>query len=83
MTRNLLAAKVHFQFTGADLFATAPLLLLIVLLLHLSHFTDVRLLVDGFIIRNTNFTETIFHQGLINALRDTWPPPAMIFHFIT
>ncbi len=75
--RNLLAGKVNFQFTGANLVATVSLLLLVILLLHLSHFTDVRLLADGFIIRTTNFTETIFHQGLINALRDTWPPPAL------
>jgi len=77
VTRNLLAGKVNFQLTGADMVATVSLLLLVVLLLHLSHFTDVRLLADEFIIRTTNFTETIFHQGLINALRDTWPPPAL------
>jgi hypothetical protein len=71
------AGKVSFQLSGADLIAAILLLLFIVLLLHLSHFTDVLLMADGFMIRNTYLTETIYHQGVINALRDTWPPPAL------
>jgi hypothetical protein len=77
VARNFVAGKVDFKLAGVDLIAIFSLLLLVILLLHLSHFTDVRLLADGFIIRTTNFTETIFHQGLINALRDVWPPPAL------
>ncbi len=75
--RNFLTGEVIFQLTRADLVTAVLLLLYTALLLHLSHFTDVRIISDGFMIRNTYLTETIYHQGIVNALRDTWPPPAL------
>jgi hypothetical protein len=52
----------------------AVLLTVVIVLLHFSQFTDVRLLADGFRMRTTEAMETDFHLGIINALRDSFPP---------
>jgi len=52
----------------------ALLLTVVIVLLHFSQFTDVRLLADGFRMRTTEAMETDFHLGIINALRDSFPP---------
>lgn len=43
-------------------------------LLHLSHFTDVLLRAGGFDLRTSGLTESSFHLGIVNVLRDTYPP---------
>ncbi|NJD55531.1 MAG: hypothetical protein FIA94_03890 [Nitrospirae bacterium] len=52
----------------------AVLLAVILALLHVSHFTDVRFRPDGFGIRTLDASETDFHLGIVNALRDSFPP---------
>lgn len=60
-----------------DWIGLVALFALIVTLLHFSHFTDVLLEPDGFQFRASDMTESVFHLGLINALTDTYPPPAL------
>lgn len=48
--------------------------ILILLLLHFSYFTDLRFTPSGFLMRSTDLNETDFHLGIVNALRDTYPP---------
>lgn len=60
-----------------DWFAVSVLLMFILVLLHFSHFTDLVLGAAGFQFRATDMTESVFHLGLINALTDTYPPPAL------
>ena len=44
------------------------------LLLHFSHFTDIIFTEAGFRIRTTYLTETVYHVGIINNLKDIFPP---------
>lgn len=57
-----------------DIASVCSLVLLVLVLLHLSHFTDVLLLDDGFKIRSTLLTESDFHLGIIKALANAYPP---------
>lgn len=57
-----------------DLLSTLVLIGVVFILLHLSHFTDVVFLENGFKIRNVYLTETVFHLGIINVLRGMFPP---------
>ena len=59
--------------TRSGLYALC-LLALALLLLHFSHFTDVILTGEGFRFRLNDMAETDFHLGIINALRDAYPP---------
>jgi hypothetical protein len=52
-------------------------LLVVCILLHFSHFGDILLKDQGFDLRTTFMTESVFHQGVVNALRDSFPPPAL------
>jgi hypothetical protein len=72
--RNFLTRGSLQNVCFSEHIALAVLISLVIYLLHLSHFTDIVLLADGFKIRTHYMTETIFHQGIINALRDAWPP---------
>lgn len=57
-----------------DAVAFCALSCLAFLLLHLSYFTDIIFIDNGFNIRTDRFTETIFHLGIINNLVDQYPP---------
>jgi hypothetical protein len=48
--------------------------ILILFLLHISHFTDLHYTAAGFQMRSTEFNETDFHLGIVNALRGKYPP---------
>jgi hypothetical protein len=60
---------------SVDLLSSLVVLILILVLLHFSHFTDVLLTTNGFQFRAIDMTESVFHLGLINAMADTYPPP--------
>jgi hypothetical protein len=57
-----------------DLLIFLILMSLILLLLHVSYFTDLVLLESGFKLRSTHLTETVFHLGIVNNLIDIFPP---------
>jgi len=57
-----------------DIMALFVLIAVILLLLHFSYFTDILFYNDGFKIRNTPLTETSFHLGIINIMKDMFPP---------
>ncbi len=57
-----------------DIMALFVLIAVILLLLHFSYFTDILFYNDGFKIRNTLLTETSFHLGIINIMKDMFPP---------
>jgi len=51
------------------------LVILVLLLLQLSHYSDVVRTTNILKIRNSPLTETIYHQGITNALKYNFPPP--------
>ena len=57
-----------------DMLSVLVLTSMVLVLLHLSYFTDVVFLEKGFKIRNTSLSETEFHLGIINNLKDSFPP---------
>ncbi len=57
-----------------DILSVLVLLTIVFLFLHLSYFTDVIFLGNGFKFRNTYLNETCFHLGIINVLRNIFPP---------
>lgn len=68
--RNRLDLYTSFS----DIQSVLLLIVMVFLFLHLSYFTDVIFIEGGFKIRNVYLTETIFHLGIINGLRNTYPP---------
>ncbi len=53
----------------------AAVLFAVLMVLHLSHFTDLNLARGGgYQLRTTNYTETIYHLGIINAAGYAVPP---------
>ncbi len=57
-----------------DVLSVTVLISAVLLLLHFTHFTDVIFTEKGFSIRNIYLTENIFHLGIINNLKDMFPP---------
>lgn len=51
------------------------IVLLILILLQFSHFTDVVRTGEELKIHDTPTTETVFHLGIVNALKYNFPPP--------
>ena len=50
-------------------------LFIVLAVLHFSHFTDLRIIKDGgYQLRTINYTETIYHLGIINAAEHIIPP---------
>jgi hypothetical protein len=69
-----LKKGLKISTTHQDIFYIAGIYVIIFVLLHFSHFTDVILFEDGFKLRISNLTESIYHLGIINVLKDTFPP---------
>jgi hypothetical protein len=46
-------------------------------MLHFSSFTDVKFFADSIQLRHSPLAETVFHQGIVNALKTGYPPPAL------
>jgi len=61
----------------ADGLGVLVLLAFICVLLHYSHFSDIVLNPEGFLFRASDMTESVYHLGLVNALADSYPPPAL------
>jgi hypothetical protein len=72
--RDIRKRKINIYTSLADIKCILILSVTVVFLLHLTHFTDVLFLEKGFEIRNIYLTETIFHLGVVNVLKDTFPP---------
>ena len=72
--KDLKNSKIDVYTTYQDILSVTVLIFVVFILLHLSHFTDVILLENGFKIRNEYHTETIFHLGIVNVLKDTFHP---------
>jgi hypothetical protein len=68
---------LNISASAEDLFIITAVTLFIVFALHLSHFTDIVYIENGFKLRQSHLTETVFHLGLINSLVDVFPPPAI------
>ncbi len=66
--------KINIYTSYQDIISASVLIAVIFLLLHLSYFNDVIFLENGFKISHAYFTETEFHLGIINALRNFSPP---------
>ncbi len=75
LTARELKKRTDNVYTSyADILSVLVLISAVLLLLHFTHFTDVVFFENGFNIRNSNLTETIFHLGLVNNLTDMFPP---------
>lgn len=72
--RDFKNGRINIYTTYKDILSVTVLIFAVFGLLHLSHFTDIIFFENGFKIRNEYHTETIFHLGIINVLRDTFPP---------
>lgn len=72
--KDFKGRRIHLYTSYMDIQSTVVLIATVFLLLHLSHFTDVVFLGSGFKIRNIYLTETVFPLGIINELRNTFPP---------
>lgn len=51
------------------------LVILVLILLQYSHYSDVVRTTDALKIRNSPLTETVYHQGIVNSLKYNFPPP--------
>ncbi len=66
--------RIHFLALGKEIPSVIFLFAFIFLLLHFSHFTSVVLLKDGYSFSVDRFTDTAFHLGIINNLKNFYPP---------
>ncbi len=57
-----------------DLLAIFVLGVFVLVLLQLSYFTDIVYTERGMLMRHTNLNESIFHLGIINVLKNVYPP---------
>lgn len=65
------------QWSRDDWTLAAFALVFTVFLLSFSHFADFGVYDGGTWYKTTLLTESTFHQGLINSIKDTFPPPAL------
>ena len=72
--RDVRSGKDPVQTSLGELISFVLLAAGIITLLHMTYFTDIVLMKDGLKMRNIYLTETDFHLGLVNMLRDTFPP---------
>ena len=72
--RDFKRGQISVDTSFLDIQSALVLIAVVFLLLHLSYFTDVIFLENGFKFRNTYLNETCFHLGIINVLRNIFPP---------
>lgn len=72
--RDFKKVRVAIYTSYQDILSALVFITVIFLMLHVSYFTDIVFLENGFKMNNTKFTETEFHLELINMLRDVFPP---------
>ena len=73
-TRDFKSPREPVNTSYGEILAFVVLLAFVVSLLHLTYFTDIIFLKDGLKMRNIYLTETDFHLGIVNMLKDTFPP---------
>jgi hypothetical protein len=66
--------RFTIRTSSGDIIALFTLIAVILLLLHFSYFTDIIFYNTSFKLRNTLLTETTFHLGIINIMKDMFPP---------
>jgi hypothetical protein len=71
--RDIRRKKPFPEATFSDLISIVILILVILIFLHLTHFTDIIFSQSGFKFRNIYLNETVYHLGIINALKDVFP----------
>jgi hypothetical protein len=69
----LFRDRRRYPHSYRDIAALLFLMAFALVILHLSHFTDVVFRGSGFDIR-TLYTETVFHLGFVNVLTHAYPP---------
>jgi len=74
LLRDIRRKKLYLEATFPDLIAVVFLILVVFAFLHLTHFTDIIFFKTGFKVRNMYLNETVFHLGIINVLKETFPP---------
>ena len=72
--RDFKRDRISVYTSFLDIQSALVLIAVVFFLLHLSYFTDIIFLENGFKLRNIYLNETIFHLGIINALRGMFPP---------
>lgn len=77
-TKNGMSSNIlKFDAKIYDAIIIVIIITLLLVILHLSHFTDIVIINNGFKIRDSYLTETIFHLGIINSLSGVFPPPSL------
>lgn len=66
-----IRGKVYTSYL--DILSIFVLTAIVLVILHLSYFTDVVFLESGFKVRDVFYAETFFPLGIINALKDIYP----------
>lgn len=74
LVRDIRRKTLYLGATFPDLISVVLLIFIVFTILHLTHFTDIIFFENGFKVRNTYLNETVFHLGIINALKETFPP---------
>lgn len=72
--RDFKRGKTDVFTSSSDILLVFVLIVFTFLLLHLSYFTDIVFFEKVFKVRNIHLTETDFHLGIINQLRNIFPP---------
>jgi hypothetical protein len=72
--RDLKIGKAKIYTSFFDILSALVLLTAVFYLLHLSHFTDILFFKDGFRLRISDLTEGDFHLGIINNIKNMYPP---------
>ncbi len=67
---KLKEKKIVYSYNDMLYFLT--LTVLVMCLLHMTHFSDVRILKEGILMRNSTLTETVYHLGIINVIKDVY-----------
>lgn len=72
--RDFKQGRISVRTSFLDICSFLMIIAFVVFLLHLSYFTDVVFLENGFKLRNLHLNESVFHLGIINSLKDVFPP---------
>lgn len=75
LLKDMRRGVFHVHTSYHALFSITILISVVLLLLHFSHFTDIVFLEHGFTMRTHPLTENVFYLGIVNTLKDTFPPP--------
>lgn len=77
------SSKKATSLIRSDYMSLGVLVTIILAMLNFTHFSDAVLTANGFNLKSSSFTESLFHQGLINSLVDSYPPQPLYASGIT